>query len=89
MRILLLQLREASLSRGMARHLCYLTRNSKQPSSSIRLGDSIIQTSFAPLPPPFSKQLSEMIQNSAEQGELGASIVPTAFFRAFFKTIGQ
>jgi hypothetical protein len=69
----------------MATHSCYLTRNSQQPSSSIRLGDSIIETFFAPLPPPFGKQLSEMIQDSAEQGELGASIVPTAFFKAFLK----
>jgi hypothetical protein len=64
----------------MATQLCYLTRNSEQPTSPIRLGDSIMNISFAPLPPPFGKQLSELIQASAEQGELGASIVPTAFF---------
>jgi hypothetical protein len=85
MRILLLQSRKASLPSGMATHLCCLTRNSQQPSSSIRLGDSIIETSFAPLPPPFGKQLSKMIQDSAEQDELGASIVPTAFSWAFSK----
>jgi hypothetical protein len=68
------------------RELSYFTRNSKQRPPSIRLGDSTTEMSSAPLPPLFGKRLLEMIQDGAEQGDFGTSIVP-AVFRSFCKLL--